>query len=129
MARTPPGKTAAGPPNPRAGRRPGANQTRDAILQAARRRFAESGYDRPTIRAIAAEAGVAPGLVRHFFGSKQRLFALAVQTQPDPAQVAATLAAGDAAKAGAPVARFIIGMLDPPARSPIVAVRRAPASE
>jgi AcrR family transcriptional regulator len=129
MARPSRGKTAAGGGNPKAGRRPGATQTRDAILQVARRRFAESGYDRPTIRAIAAEAGVAPGLVRHFFGSKQRLFALAVQTQPDPAQIAATLTAGDPAEAGTRVARFILRMLDPAAGSQIVAVLRAAASE
>ena len=62
----------------RAGRRPGPNITRAAILEAARRGFADRGHDATSIRAIAAEAGVDPGLVMHFFGSKDRLFQAAV---------------------------------------------------
>ena len=58
----------------RAGRRPGNSGTREAILEAARRQFADLGYDRTTLRSVAAEAGVDPALVVHFFGSKQQLF-------------------------------------------------------
>lgn len=53
-------------------------QTRARILAAARRLFADNGYDRTTIRAVAGEAGVNPGLVMHYFGSKEDLFAEAV---------------------------------------------------
>jgi len=63
----------------RAGRRAGDSGTREAILAAARRQFAENGYDGATIRAIAAAAGVDPALVHHFYGSKERLFAAAMQ--------------------------------------------------
>ncbi len=35
--------------------------------------FGEHGFERATIRAIAEQAGVSPGLVRHHFGSKQGL--------------------------------------------------------
>ncbi|MGH3361028.1 MAG: TetR family transcriptional regulator, partial [Nocardioides sp.] len=42
----------------RRGRRPGAPDTRAAILAAAREQFAAAGFSRTTIRAIAAEAGV-----------------------------------------------------------------------
>lgn len=69
------------------GRRPGTNNTRDAILAAARREFGEAGYQRATIRAIAAEAGVDPALVMHFFGSKRQLFREAVGWPIDPAEV------------------------------------------
>ena len=48
--------------------------TREAILDAARQRFAESGYEQTSIRAVAAEAGVNSALVMHFFGSKEALF-------------------------------------------------------
>jgi AcrR family transcriptional regulator len=60
--------------------------TQARILTHARRLFAESGYDRTTIRAVAAAAGVDPGLVMHYFGSKARLFvrAIAAGTQPLP---------------------------------------------
>src|SRR5207302_10177907 len=41
--------------------------------------FSEAGYDRTTIRAVAAEAGVDPALVMHYFGSKEELFAAAIR--------------------------------------------------
>ena len=56
------------------GRRPGPTETPAAICAAARRQFAERGFDRTTVRSVAAEAGVDPALVIHHFGSKQRLF-------------------------------------------------------
>jgi AcrR family transcriptional regulator len=43
------------------------------IRQAALTQFAEHGFERTTIRGIAAAAGVSLGLVRHHFGSKQAL--------------------------------------------------------
>jgi AcrR family transcriptional regulator len=49
-------------------------QSKARILAAARRVFASSGYDRATIRSIAETAGVNPGLVMHYYGSKQELF-------------------------------------------------------
>lgn len=52
--------------------------TRSAILSAARHRFAVDGYDRATIRAIAAEAGIDPSMVMRYYGSKEGLFAAAV---------------------------------------------------
>jgi AcrR family transcriptional regulator len=49
--------------------------TQSRILAAAQTLFAEVGYDRATIRAIATEAGTDPGLVMRYFGSKDNLFA------------------------------------------------------
>ncbi|MFE3731506.1 helix-turn-helix domain-containing protein, partial [Nocardia sp. NPDC059154] len=49
--------------------------TEARILAAAGRLFAESGYDRTTIRAVAAEADTDPALVMRYFGSKENLFA------------------------------------------------------
>jgi AcrR family transcriptional regulator len=46
---------------------------RARIRQAALAQFTEHGYERTTIRGVAAAAGVSPGLVRHHFGSKQGL--------------------------------------------------------
>ena len=56
------------------GRRPGAPDTKAAILAAARNGFAASGFARTSVRAIAAEAGVDPALVHHYFGTKDELF-------------------------------------------------------
>jgi AcrR family transcriptional regulator len=66
----------------RTGRRPGTPDTRDAILAAARRRFATRGYDATSVRVIAAEAEVDPALVIHYFGTKEALFTAAVGLPP-----------------------------------------------
>jgi AcrR family transcriptional regulator len=65
------------------GRRPGPSKTRDAILAAARERFSEQGYDRVRMRDVAAEAGVDVALVNYHFGSKDGLFAAALE-MPTP---------------------------------------------
>jgi AcrR family transcriptional regulator len=68
----------------RAGRRPGPNQTKDAIVAAARTQFAERGYSGTTIRSVAADADVNPALVHHYFGSKDQLFLAVLQWPLDP---------------------------------------------
>src|SRR5688500_12892276 len=50
-----------------------AQLTRDEILQAARRLFAERGYARTSVRDVAAAAGVSPQTVYDSVGSKQEL--------------------------------------------------------
>ena len=71
----------------RAGRRPGPNQTKDAIVAAARAQFAERGYAGTTIRSIAAGADVNPALVHHYFGSKDQLFLAVLQWPLDPVEL------------------------------------------
>lgn len=61
----------------RTGRRPGSPDTRQAILDVARRMFATSGYEATSLRGIATEADVDPALLIHYFGSKQDLFVAA----------------------------------------------------
>lgn len=58
-------------------------RSEERILSAARDLFAERGFDRATIRAIAARAGVDPALVMQRFGSKQDLFRRAADTAYD----------------------------------------------
>lgn len=57
-------------------RRTSAN-TKAVILAAARERFAADGYERATIRAIAADAAIDPAMVMRYFGNKEQLFAAA----------------------------------------------------
>ena len=52
-------------------------ETKAVILAAARQRFAESGFERATIRAIAADANIDPSMVMRYFGNKDQLFAAA----------------------------------------------------
>lgn len=56
-----------------------AGTTRAAILAAARSRFGADGYERTTIRAVAAEVGVDPAMVMRYFGNKEGLFAAAAE--------------------------------------------------
>src|SRR3954470_24591412 len=66
---------------------PRSEPTRAAILATARGRFATDGYERATIRAIAADAGIDPSMVMRYFGSKEGLFAAAADFElrlPDP---------------------------------------------
>ncbi|MGI8816567.1 MAG: TetR family transcriptional regulator [Pseudonocardia sp.] len=66
--------------------------SREAVLGAARRTFAERGYERTTVRLVAADAGVDPSMVIRYFGSKDGLFAAAMQVDlrlPELAEVPA----------------------------------------
>lgn len=53
--------------------------TKESILNAARARFATDGYERATIRAIAADAGIDPAMVMRYYGNKEKLFAAAAE--------------------------------------------------
>jgi AcrR family transcriptional regulator len=74
-------------------------QTRSDILSAARRRFGTEGYDRTTLRAVAADVGVDAALVIRYFGNKQELFAAAADftidlpdlSNADPGDIAGIL--------------------------------------
>lgn len=112
------------------GRRPGASGTREAIAQAARRQFAALGYDRATIRSVAAEAGVDPALVVHYFGSKQRLFLAAVDLPFNVNDLVQRLEDGPREQVGERVARFALEVLDDPdARARWTGMIRAAASD
>jgi AcrR family transcriptional regulator len=112
------------------GRRPGDSGTREAILSAARRQFADLGYDRTSLRGIAVEAGVDPGLVSHFHGSKQQLFVRVVELPFRPADVVPRLFEGDRRSVGERVARFLLEVLDSEeGRGRVVGLVRAAASD
>jgi len=53
--------------------------TRDRILVEARRLFAEQGFERTTIRAVAAAADINPAMVMRYYHSKEELFATAAR--------------------------------------------------
>jgi AcrR family transcriptional regulator len=96
----------------RAGRRTGPSRTREAILAAARARFGVAGYDRATIRSVAASAGVDPALVYHFYGSKEKLFAAAMRMPVVPGEEIAGIIAEAARHPGAsPGERLVRGAL------------------
>ena len=113
----------------RTGRRPGDSGTAEAILDAARRQFAERGFDATTIRSIAGEAGVDPALVMHFHGSKDALFAASVEWPFEPPEEIAKIVAGPRRGVGERYTRLFISTWDREAgRNPIVALLRAAMS-
>lgn len=112
------------------GRRPGESGTREAIAAAARRQFADFGFDRTSMRKVAMEVGVDPTLVGHFFGSKQQLFLAVVELPFDPAQVVPQLVAGPPEQAGERLARFVLQVLESEeGRRRVVGILRAATSE
>ncbi len=116
---------------PRArGRRPAGSNTREAIEAAAKHQFAELGYPRTTLRAVAREADVDTRLVTHYFGSKQNLFISVVDFPFDPEQLAEGVLAEGPEHAGRRLAALTIRSLEDPAtRQPMTGLLRAAASE
>lgn len=56
-----------------------AARTREAILRAAQKLFAQKGYTTVGVREVAAEAGINSTLIRRYFGSKEGLFRAAIE--------------------------------------------------
>ena len=75
----------------RRGRRLGEPVSRDAVLSAAKQRFATEGYEKTTLRAIAHDAHVDPSMVLYLFGSKEELFRESLRLILDPEVLVAAL--------------------------------------
>jgi AcrR family transcriptional regulator len=97
---------------PRRGRRPGAPDTRAAILHAARTAFAAKGFSGTTIRSVAADAEVDAALVHHYFGAKDDLFVAAMELPIDPRQVIAEVVASGPDGAGERLLRAFLSVWD-----------------
>ncbi len=116
-------------PHPR-GRRPRGSGTRQAILEAAQRQFAEQGYPGTTLRSVAHAAGVDVRLVSHYFGSKQELFRHSVELPFEPEAVFTELLSPGLEGVGHRLAWFVVGLLESPeARPRLTGLLRAAASE
>ncbi len=112
----------------RSGRRPGNPDTRESILAAAREAFAERGFDKASIRAIATAAGVDPALVHHYFGTKDKLFVEAMQIPIDPQELLPSILGGGPDEVGVRFVRAFIGLWDSPAGTAAVALMRSAVS-
>ncbi len=120
---------------PRGGPRAGRPDLREAILRAARERFADAGFAGASLRSIATQAGVDVALIPYYFGNKAGLYAATLELQLDPrARLAEVFAAGPEG-VGERLARTILGLLDDEATRPVFlslirsAVTEGPARE
>ena len=101
-------------------------RTEAAILTEARCLFAEEGFERTTIRAVAGCAGVDPALIRHFHGSKDELFAATVDLPPGALDRMLAALAGDHDGLGERVARVYLGLWeDPETSAPLLTMLRS----
>lgn len=105
---------AASPARPTRRRRDGV-RTREALLQAARSRFARDGYERTTVRQIAADAGANVALINRYFGSKEGLFQACLdsgaEADGEPPRGEGGVAAGDGPTGGAGLDRLVEEMV------------------
>jgi AcrR family transcriptional regulator len=120
------------PPSARRGRgRPAVGtgtDTRAAILDAARSCFAERGYDRATVRDIAAAAAVDPALLHHHFGTKHDLFLAAMRLPIDPTEIVRDILAGDPDQLGERILRTFLTVWDSPAGVALAGMVRSAVS-
>ncbi|MFC0672645.1 TetR/AcrR family transcriptional regulator [Brachybacterium hainanense] len=108
------------------GRPRGGTDSRARILAAATEEFGEHGYDRATIRAIAARAGVDPALVHHYFGAKADLFAESIGVPLRPDLDVPRILEGPREEVGERIVRYVLGRLEQPdVRRRTVTVLRA----
>ncbi|WLQ34551.1 TetR family transcriptional regulator [Streptomyces castrisilvae] len=99
---------------------------RSRILEAARTEFAERGYDKTSVRGIARAAGVDSALVHHYFGTKDEVFAAAIELSFEPALLVPAVLEGDTDDVGERLARAFIGIWEnPTTRAPLLAVLRS----
>lgn len=116
-------------PGKRRGRRPAGEDTRTALLDAAREVFSENGYEGATVRAIAARAGVDAAMVNHWFGNKESLFAQAVLSLPfNPQDVVATLMTGELDTLGERIVHRFVSVWDASSGGSFPALVRSLAS-
>jgi AcrR family transcriptional regulator len=112
----------------RSGRRPGNQDTKSSILDAARTTFAEKGFDKASIRAIAADAGVDPALVHHYFGTKEKLFLATMNAPINPAELIPQALDGPREEAGERLIRLVLTVWDSPAGAAALAMFRSALS-
>ncbi|MCC2278161.1 TetR/AcrR family transcriptional regulator [Streptomyces sp. ET3-23] len=71
------------PPAAAPQRRRDAGRTRERLLDAAQKLFAERGFDRTTTREIGERAGADPALIARYFGGKPQLYLATLRAMSD----------------------------------------------
>lgn len=110
-------------------RRPGrwrsGAESKQRILRTARDLFGQHGYGGTTVRAIATAAGVDPAMVFYFFGTKQGLFAAAIEMSDNVPPAIESIFAGGLDTIGERIVRTLLDNLDKSERTPLVMLTRS----
>ena len=102
-------------------RREGEEKRREDLIAAAMELVAEGGPEAATVRAIAARAGVTPGLIRHYFTSKEELTHAAYR-QVMESMTHEGMRASDMVPGNDPIGRlaaFVAANFRPPVMTPV----------
>lgn len=91
---------------------------RAALIRATLELIAEAGPQAATVRAIAAEAGLTQGMIRHYFSTKEELVNAAYEAHMQAQTEASEASAGGAGTARARLAHFVAGSVTPPVADP-----------
>jgi AcrR family transcriptional regulator len=105
------------------------SESRRRILAAAAARFAADGYQRATIRAIAADANVDPAMIRYFFGGKQQLYDEVLHPGPETREPVAALLSGGVDRFGERLVRRFLEISGDDVRGRLVTLTRAAAMD
>lgn len=102
----------------RAFKREGEEVRRAALIAATLDCITEGGPQAATVRAIALRAGVTPGLIRHYFASKEDLLAAALETLMSELTEASTTALPQSGTPRAALRALVLGALSPLVAAP-----------
>lgn len=101
-------------------RREGQEKRRDDLVAAALHLVSEGGAEAATVRAIATRAGVTPGLIRHYFSSKDELTAVAYRSVMEAMTASVVQALSQAPDdPAARLAAFVAANFRPPVLDPV----------
>jgi AcrR family transcriptional regulator len=109
----------------RPGRWRSGEQSKQRILEAARALFRQHGYGGTTVRAVAAEAGVDPAMVFYFFGTKQGLFAAAIEMSAQLPPAIESIFTGGLDGIGERIIRTLLENMDKSDRTPLAMLTRS----
>lgn len=102
------------------GRPVGPSGAREDILDAAVAAFGSRGYQGASMRGIAADAGVDPALIRHYFGDKPTLFAAAMTSRTGMLDRLGDALEGPRDGLGARFADAYLGLWEDPDVAPVL---------
>jgi AcrR family transcriptional regulator len=87
--------------------------------------FSRKGIGKTSIRAIATDAGVDAALVHHYFGSKEQLFAAAINVKMDPAEILGPLRTAPVGELGHTLPTLILNLWDSDVGAGMIATLRS----